>query len=74
MSRTERESEAYRVAEGRRWNRALAYRARHWTEEDYAEEAIRLEAEIAALVAAGEVVRCPTMYAAGATSSTLFEV
>jgi hypothetical protein len=74
MSRSEREREANRVAEGRRWNRALAHRARCWTEDDYAEEAIRLEAEIAALVAAGGVVRCPTRWADGATQSSLFDI
>jgi hypothetical protein len=74
MSRTEREREAHRVAEGRCWNRALAYRAQNWTQEDFEAEDRRLAEEVAALVAAGEVVRCPTMYAAGATSSTLFEV
>jgi hypothetical protein len=73
MSRTEREREAHRVAEGRRWNRALAYRARYWTEEDFEAEDRRLAEEVAALVAAGAVVRCPAMYAAGATTSTLFD-
>jgi hypothetical protein len=74
MSRTEREREAHRIAEGRRWNRALAYRAQNWTEEDFESEDRRLAEEVAALVAAGEVVRCPTRWADGATSSTLFDI
>ncbi len=71
MNRREREER--RQAEGRKWARAMAVRAT-WDSSDHDEEAIRLEAEIAALVATGEVVRCPKMYAAGATPSTLFDI
>jgi hypothetical protein len=74
MSRTEREREAHRVAEGRRWNRALAHRARYWTEEDHAEEATRLEAEKEAFLAAGQVTTFPVMWAARATQSSLFDM
>jgi hypothetical protein len=74
MRRTDREREAHRVAEGRRWNRAMAYRARYWSQEDFEAEDRRLAEEVAALVAAGAVVRCPTMYAAGATPNTLFDI
>lgn len=68
-----REREEHRQREGRRWARAMAVRAT-WDPADHDEEAIRLEAEIAALVAAGAVVRCPTRWADGATQSSLFDI
>jgi hypothetical protein len=74
MSRSEREREAHRVAEGRRWNRAMAHRARYWTQEDFEDEDRRLAEEVAALVAAGAVVRCPARWADGATQSTIFDI
>lgn len=50
---------------GRKWSRATAVRER-WTERDFAEEALRLEAEIAARLADGRVTRVSPGYATGA--------
>ena len=71
MTRAEEER---RQAHARKWKRASAIRDRYWTEGDFESEDQRLAEEVAALVAAGAIVRCPTMYAAGATSSTLFDI
>lgn len=68
-----REREEHRQREGRRWARAMAVRAT-WELSDHEEEAIRLEAEIAALVATGAVVHCPARWANGATQSSLFDI
>jgi hypothetical protein len=68
-----REREEHRQREGRRWARAMAVR-QTWEPSDHEEESARLEAEIAALLAAGAVVRCPARWADGATQSSRFDI
>jgi hypothetical protein len=56
--------EEHRQAEGLKWKRATSIRDR-WTEEEFAKEALQLEAEIEAFIAAGRVTKYPAMYADG---------
>lgn len=67
-----REREEHRQREGRRWARAMVVR-QTWGTSDREKESARLEAEIAALVAAGAVVRSPARWTDGATQSSLFD-
>ena len=69
---TNREANAERRRlHDQKWRAAQRQRDR-WTAADFAEEARQLEAEIAARVAAGQVTRCPPLWAKGATGPSIF--